>query len=76
MALETLVVETEHTTLDLLLWRVLRREVEGLVEDTLMRNPGLAALGPILPVGTAVMFMRPSQQDLHQPAETVVSLYD
>lgn len=40
-------------TLDALCWRHLAR-TQGVVESTLELNPGLAGLGPILPVGTLV----------------------
>ncbi len=52
---ETIVVRGEAVTLDLLLWR--RHGVRGqaLVEEALDLNPGLAALGPVLPLGTPVI---------------------
>lgn len=74
-AVDVMTVTAEHTTLDLLLWRVLRREVPGLVEATLDLNPGLAALGPILPVGTRVLFKRPDAAEI-AAAQEVVSLYE
>jgi phage tail protein X len=54
MAIETLVVTHELTPLDLLLWRRFKAVPEGMVERTLDINPGLAARGAILPVGTRV----------------------
>ncbi|MBB4041999.1 phage tail protein X [Microvirga flocculans] len=55
MSTETLPpVESAFTTLDLLLYRRFGREVPGLVEKTLDRNPGLADHGPYLPIGTQV----------------------
>jgi len=55
MTIETLPpVDTEFTTLDLLLYRRFRREILGFVEKTLDLNPGLADLGPFLPMGTEV----------------------
>jgi phage tail protein X len=71
---ETLVVQHDATTLDLLLWRRFQRAYIGLVERTLDINPGLAEFGPILPVGTRVL--------IEVPAPTavvplpVVSLWD
>jgi phage tail protein X len=41
-------------TLDLLCSRHLGTTAGGVVEATLKLNPGLADLGPILPVGTLV----------------------
>jgi phage tail protein X len=40
-------------TLDALCWRVLGR-TDGVTEAALAANPGLAALGPVLPLGTSV----------------------
>ena len=47
-------VAGEGVSVDLLVWREYRRPMPGLVEAVLDSNPGLAALGPILPVGTLV----------------------
>ncbi len=58
MARETLTVKSPFMTLDLLLFRHLRREVPGLVEATLALNPGLAQ-SAILPLGTKVILDRP-----------------
>lgn len=60
MTIETLVVDRIDCPLDLLLFRKLQREVPGLVEDTLRRNPGLAAKGPILPLGMKVVVDLPA----------------
>lgn len=76
MALETLTVGQEGETLDLLLFRRFRREVEGLVEGTLALNPGLADLGPILPLWTRVLVEPPAPAPRGRKARPVVSLYD
>ena len=76
MTIETLDVTTERTTLDLLLWRRFRREVPGFVEDTLRRNPGLARLGAILPVGLALQVAVPEPEPKGRSAARVVTLYD
>ena len=47
------VLSIEGDTLDLICWRELGRTA-GVVEAALEANPGLAYLGPILPMGTAV----------------------
>jgi phage tail protein X len=47
-------VAGDGVSVDLLVWRKYRRPMPGLVERVLDINPGLAALGPILPVGTLV----------------------
>lgn len=73
---ESLTVTSEWTTLDLLLWRRFRREVPGLVEDALSRNPGLARLGSFLPVGLSVTVAVPDPEPRGRAVVRVVSLYD
>lgn len=41
-------------TVDAICWRVLGR-TQGVTEQVLFLNPGLAALGPRLPAGTSVI---------------------
>jgi phage tail protein X len=43
----------------------------GVIEATLAANPGLAALGPVLPVGTRIDITRPVV-----PLEKSVKLWD
>jgi phage tail protein X len=74
--IETLTVVAEQTPLDLLLWRRYRREVPGLVEDTLRRNPGLAKIGVFLPVGMTIEVQTPMPEPRGRKAVQVVSLYD
>lgn len=50
--IERITVEGDGITVSLLVWRRFRRPMPGLVEAILERNPGLAGLAPILPVGT------------------------
>jgi phage tail protein X len=72
--LQTLVFPNADTPLDLLLFVALKREVSGLVEDTLARNPGLAALGPFPPQGTQVVVSVPPPAST-TPPPPVVRLY-
>ena len=74
--IETLTVTAEQTPLDLLLWWRFRREVPGLVEDTLRRNPGLAATGVFLPVGMTITVQTPAPEARGRAAVQLVSLYD
>jgi len=74
--IEKLTVVAEYTTLDLLLWRWLRREVPGLVEHTLRRNPGIANFGVFLPVGMTIDVQTPAPEPRGRTAVQVVSLYD
>lgn len=76
MTIEQVTVIAEQTTLDLLLWRRFKREVIGLVEDTLSRNPGLATLGLFLPVGTVVNVKAPDPEPRGRMAAPVISLFD
>lgn len=54
MATETLRVNQEGTTLDLLLWRRFGDERPFRVEAALAGNPDVADFGPFLPVGLQV----------------------
>ena len=74
MATETLTIPNDQTPVDLLLWRRFRREVPGLVEQTLAQNIGLADLGPFPPPGTKVIVTVPAPQTT--PAKRVISLFD
>ena len=47
-------VAGDGISVDLLIWRKYTRPMPGLLEQVLDINPGLAALGPILPIGTVV----------------------
>jgi phage tail protein X len=52
--MEIVTVQRTRTTVDLLLWRRYGIAGMSMVEETLQLNPGLADLGPVLPIGTAV----------------------
>lgn len=52
MIIESVTVEGELITLSLIIWRRFKRPMPGLLEQIFHLNPGLAALGPDLPVGT------------------------
>jgi phage tail protein X len=52
IATQEIVVTSEGVSVDLVVWQKYRRPMFSRVEQTLDRNPGLAGLGPILPVGT------------------------
>jgi phage tail protein X len=74
--LQTLVFPNADTPLDLLLFVALKRQVAGLVEDTLARNPGLAAKGPFPPAGTTIVAAVPAATTSSSAAATpVVRLY-
>lgn len=72
---ETITVKGDHITLDLLVWRRFRDHRSGFVERVLNMNPGLADLGPFLPIGTKVRI--PLDAPELRPAERpVVRLWD
>lgn len=54
MTTESITIKSEGMTVSRLVWRRYRRRVPGLTEQVFALNPGLAALSPILPVGTVV----------------------
>lgn len=58
-------------TLDLICWRHYGR-TDGVVEQVLEANPGLARLGPILPHGTLVQL----PEIATQPQRQTVQLWD
>ncbi len=62
-------------TVDLLLWRRYGPIGQRLLEETLELNPGLATLGPVLPLGTLVKLPpKPDPQDV--PDRELISLFD
>lgn len=52
---ESVTVKGEGLTLDLILWRRYGVRGRSLVEAALAANPGLAMLGPELPLGTVII---------------------
>jgi phage tail protein X len=60
---ETITIAGAEITLPLLIWRRFRRPMPGLVEATLVANPGLADLGPVIPVGTVITLSVPVTPD-------------
>lgn len=75
MTTESITVSADQLTLADLIWRKYRRPIRGLLEQVLALNPGLAQLGPYLPVGTVVVL--PILQEASRPAEReVIQLWD
>ena len=54
----------EGDTADLICWHIYGR-TSGIVEQLLAENPGLAALGPLIPAGTLVKL-----PELKEPGQT------
>lgn len=63
----SIVTVLQGDTLDRVCWRVLGTTEGGVVEQAYALNPGLAALGPVLPEGTEVTLPDP-------PAAAAVAL--
>lgn len=63
---EKVTVLSEGFTVSKIVWRRFKSAAPGLVERTLDHNPGLAALGPILPVGTVFELVIPSPDEERQ----------
>lgn len=51
---KTITIRGDNISVDLLLWREYGVRGRALLEQTLDINPGLAALGPIIPHGQSV----------------------
>lgn len=68
------IVESEGLTLSVIVWRLFKRKPEGYVERVLAANPGLAGLGPYLPVGTRLVL--PLDVETQAPARVVTRLWD
>lgn len=60
-------------TVDAIVWRVFGRTA-GLVEQVLELNPGLAALGVIVPEGTEILLPEPAAAQ--EPTSQRVQLWD
>lgn len=66
-------VERDDMTVDLIVWRHFGRQDDRLVERTFEINPGLAAMGDFLPVGTE--FNLPEPPALAPPQIETVRLF-
>lgn len=69
----TTVTALEGDTVDAICWRELGR-TQGVTEQVLALNPGLAALGPSLPGGTSVIL--PDLVQLTPVVLETVNLWD
>ncbi len=72
--LEVVEIDGDGLMLDAVLWQRFRRPTPGLAERTMDINPGLAALGPVLPHGTRIMI--PIEKQASVRVMPVVSLWD
>ena len=70
----TVTVRDDRLTVDLLAWRHAGQQIEGLVEQVLALNPGLAA-STYIPPGTVVTLPDVTPA-LVTPQRDVVQLYD
>ena len=75
----TVKVANNGMTVELLLWRHGKRrgQTAARLPETLNLNPGLAALGPFLPLGTAVVLPDlPPIEEAVRAVAPAVSLFD
>ncbi|MDC7784751.1 tail protein X [Rhodoplanes sp. TEM] len=75
IATETIVVKSEGQSVDGVIWQRYRWPLPGIVELTLDINPGLAGLGPILPLGTKFELPIVNPREI-VPAREVIALWD
>ena len=73
IATQEIVVSSDGVSVDLVIWQTYRKPMPSLLEQTLDINPGLAGLGPILPVGTR--FRLPIVRPPVAPVREVVHLW-
>ena len=74
MATERYTVTGDSMMLDAVIWRRFQQPMPGLAERTLDLNPGLAAAGPLLPVGTVINI--PIDAPVAPKVVNVVKLWD
>jgi phage tail protein X len=74
MVTETVRVTSQDVTISLLIWRRYRRAKPGLLERILDLNPGVAAAGAILPIGTEILM--PVEPRTVQTDQTAIALWD
>jgi phage tail protein X len=73
--IETVTIQGDGITVDLIVYRRFRRPMPGMAERILELNQDLADLGPFLPIGTQVLI--PIDAPNRQPAEKqAVRLWD
>lgn len=73
--IETHTVNREDVTLSALIWGLFQKQPEGFIEIVLEENPGLAILGPIIPIGTEVKFPIERLNEVQQ-RDDVVRIFD
>lgn len=60
---QSITIKRERMTIDLLLFQAYGAEGQALLEQTIALNPGLAAKGPEIPLGTTVFIPDRPKQD-------------
>ena len=71
---QSFTIKRERMTLDLLLFQAYGAEGQGLVEQAIELNPGLASLGPVIPLNTTVTIPDLPTPDAFK-ARPIVSLF-
>jgi phage tail protein X len=71
---ERVTVEGDDLTISLIVWRRFHRAMPGLVERIYAMNPGLAAHGPTLPLGTSFLLPVPAPDPAPDPVQVLAPI--
>ena len=71
---ERVTVEGDGLTISLIVWRRFHRAMPGLVERVYAMNPGLAAHGATLPLGTSFLLPVPAPDPALDPAQVLAPI--
>ena len=74
-SIEKVVITGAGLTISRLIWNRFQRPMPGLLGGIYDLNPGLADVGPDLPIGTVVMIPVPVQSDGEEVVE-MITLWD
>lgn len=74
--MQTITIAGDNLSTDLILYRRDGRRGQDLLAQAYELNPGLAELGPILPIGTKVILPDPVAASTVAPVVQPISLFD
>jgi len=73
---ETYTVTAAEISVPRMVWRRFKRPMPGMTERIFALNPGIAAMGPYLDMGTVVVIPIDSEEAKHKTARPVIQLWD